>query len=266
MAKPGTTVAKAKINLPVDVNAAMAAEVANIQNRISAASGDRITVTQAKTFKLANGLEVEEFDAVVVDFVAASYYYTESFDRGNIVPPACFSISMEPASMVPSPNSPDPQAGGCAACWANQFGSSGKGKACQNTRLLAVLPTDADISTPLAILKVSPTAIRAFDAHVANVARKHGMPVRAVLTKFSFSEDQYSSVRFTDEGIADKELVLLANERKEEALQRLMTEPNTTAADDVGNKKAAPVRGKAVAKAPARPGATSARKPAGARV
>jgi hypothetical protein len=235
----GTAVARAKINLPVDVNAAMAAEVALLQSRISAPTGDRITVTQAKTFKLANGTEVDDFEAIVIDFVAANYFYKEAFERGNITPPQCFSLSMEPAGMGPSKSSPDPQGVACSSCWANQFGSAGKGKACQNTRLLAIIPTDATVETELSIIKVSPTAIRAFDAHAANVARKHGMPVRAVLTKFSFSEDQYSSVRFTDMGLADKDLVLLANSRKEEAIARLLTEPNVVAAnDDAGNKKA----------------------------
>ena len=231
----------------------MAAEIALIQSRISAPSGDRITVTQAKTYKLANGLEVDEFDAVVVDFVAANYYYTDPFDRGNIIPPACFAISMEPGGMVPSENSPDVQAGACASCWANQFGTNGKGKACQNTRLLAVLPLDADISTPFAILKVSPTAIRAFDSYAGNVARKHSMPVRAMVTQFSFSEDQYSSVRFTEMGFAEKDLVLLANGRKEEALARLLTEPNVVVAEDnIGHKKETAARkppGKAAPKA-----------------
>jgi hypothetical protein len=244
MAVKGTAVAKAKINLPVDVNASMAAEVAEIKKRISAPSGDRITVTQGKTFKLPNGLEVEEFEGVVVDFVAANYYYTESFDRGNIMPPVCFAISLEPASMVPSANSPESQGVACASCWANQFGSAGKGKACQNTRLLGLLPLDADANTPISILKVSPTAIRAFDGHVANVARKHGMPIRAVATKFSFSDEEYASVRFTDMGLADKGLVLEANARKADVMARLLTEPNVVAAnDDIGNKKPA-ARGK----------------------
>ena len=238
----GTVVAKARVNLPVDVNAQMAAEVAAIQNRISAPSGDRITVTQGKTFKLANGLEVEEFEGIVVDFVAANYYYTDAFERGNITPPSCFAISMEPAGMTPSENSPDIQAGACASCWANQFGSAGKGKACQNTRLLAVLPLDADVDTVISILKVSPTAIKGFDAHVSNVARKHGMPVRGVVTKFSFSDDAYSSVRFSDGGLANKDVILMANARKAEAIQRLEVEPNTAAVESAGNK--APVRGK----------------------
>ena len=253
-AKAGTAVARAKINLPVDINALMAAEIANIKNRVGVPSGgDRITVTQAKTFKLADGAEVEEIEASVVEFVAANYYYTESFDRGNIVPPACFSISDEPATMVPSINSPDPQSGSCASCWANQFGSSGKGKACQNTRLLALLPTDADVDTPVAIIKISPTAIRAFDGHVSAVARKRSLPVRAIVTKLSFSDDQYSSVRFTDLGPANKELVALSYSQLEDAKERLNVEPNIAAVESAGNKSPKPAaRGKPPAKAPQR--------------
>ena len=240
VAATGTKVAKAKINSLVDINAAMAAEVANIKNRIGAPSGDRITVTQSKTFKLSDGAEVEEFEASIVDFVSANFYYVDAFDRGNITPPACFSISLEPSTMVPSPNAPDPQAGSCASCWANQFGSAGKGKACQNTRMLALLPTDASADTPMNIIKISPTAIRAFDGHVGNVARKRGLPVRAVVTKFHFSDDAYSSVRFTDMGLADKELVIMASGLKDEAISRLSVEPNVAAADAIGNKPTKP--------------------------
>ena len=233
--KTSTAVARAKINLPVDVNAQMAAEVAEIQKRISAPSGDRIAVTQAKTFRLSNGLEVDEFEGIVVEFVAANYHYENPFDRDNIEAPKCFSISLEPATMVPSANSPEVQAGACSACWANQFKSAGKGKACQNTRLLAILPMDADADTPISILKVSPTAIKAFDAHVASVARKYNKPVRAVTTKFTMSDEEYASVRFTDMGLAPSDLVLVANDRKAEATTRLMVEPDVAASVD-GNK------------------------------
>ena len=97
-----TAVAKAKVNLPVDVNAAMAAEVAAMQNRISAPSGDRITASQSKKFKLPNGLQVETLECVIVDFSAGNMYYDTDFDRDNIVPPKCFALSLEPAILIPS--------------------------------------------------------------------------------------------------------------------------------------------------------------------
>lgn len=233
MATKSTAVAKAKINLPVDINAAMAAEVAEIQKRISAPSGDRISVTQGKTFKLPNGQEVDgPLELVIVDFAAANYYYEGAYDRTNVTPPVCYALGLEPAGLTPSDSSTDKQAGSCASCWANQFGSAGKGKACQNSRLLAVLPTDADADTPLWLIKVSPTAIRAFDGHVASVARSYGLPVRAVVTELSFSEESdYATLRFRTIGPADKDLLMQAQSRKEEAQQRLLTEPEYSAAE-----------------------------------
>jgi hypothetical protein len=249
-AKPSTAVTKAKINLPGDVNAAFAAEMASIQKRIGAPSGDRITVTQSKTLKLPSGVEVEEIDGIIVDFVAANFYYTESFDRNNITPPVCFAIGLEPSGLIPSNNSPDKQTEACAGCWANQFGSSGKGKACSNTRLLAVMATapEADGEYPMYILKVSATAIRSFDGHVGKVAQAFGMPVRGVVTRITLSQDsEYASLRFAVLEPASKELILIAQDRLEDARTRLLTEPDIAPRDTtpaVKGKPKAAVKGK----------------------
>lgn len=238
-------VAKAKINLPADINKEMADEVARLQSRLSAPSGDRIQVTQGKTFKLPNGQEIDgPLPAVIIDFVAANYFYEQAYSRDQVSPPTCFALGMEPAGLTPSPNSPDVQSPACTSCWANQFGSSGKGKACQNTRLLAVIPTDADADTPIWVLRVSPTAIRAFDGYVSTIARKYGAAVRAVVTNIDFSGDaDYATLRFNDAGPVSKDLLMLAQSRKEEALNRLLTEPEITqAAEAPAKSKKAPAK------------------------
>ena len=229
-----TALVKAKVNLPANIQEQFAAEVAALQKRIAAPSGDRITVTQGRTLKLPNGLEVDEIECVVVDFVAANFYYPTLFDRNNIVPPDCFSIGLEPAGLVPSDNSPEKQCEACAGCWANQFKSAqnGRGKACSNTRLLAVLPLDADEDSPIMILKVSSTGLKSFDGHVANVASKYGVPIRGVTTKVTMSDDEYASLRFSviaKLGPKDP-LLAVAQSLKESAMARLLTEPDVTAA------------------------------------
>lgn len=235
-----TAVAKTKSNLPANAKAMFAQELADLQKRISAPSGDRIMVTQGKTFKLPNGTELDELEAVIVDFSAVNLFYTEGFERGQITPPACFSLGFEPAGLTPSDNSPDKQAESCAACWANAFGSAGKGKACQNTRLLALLPPDADVESPLMILKVSPTALKSFDGYVASVARSKGVPVRGVISKVYFSQDtDYASLRFSLIDDAPMELIELANDRLEEARQRLLIEPDISALNAANDKPAA---------------------------
>jgi len=240
-AKIGTAVARAKINFPAEVMAAQAAEILTIMSRVSAPSGNRIIVTQAKTFKLPNGIEVaDSMECVIVDFSSTNLYYTAAFDRGNITPPVCFAVGMEPSMLVPHVTSPDIQSGSCASCWANQFGSSGKGKACQNTRQLAVLPLDATEETPLWIIKVSPTAIRGFDTYVTTIARTHGVPIRAMVTRLYFSEDEYASLRFEEIGGAEKSLALMAQARKDEAQAILLTPPPVTSpGNEAASKKPA---------------------------
>lgn len=235
-AKPAvksTALAKVKSTLPANINEEFAAEIAALQKRISAPTGNRITVTQGKTFKLPNGLEVDEIECVIVDFVAASFYYSKQFDRNNIVPPDCFAIGMEPAGLTPSDNSPDKQCPSCAGCWANQFksASNGRGKACSNARVLAVLPLDADDSTPFMILKVSSTGIPFFDSHIANVVSKFGVPVRGVSTRITMGDTEYASLRFeVIEKLSTKDpLLAVAQATKAAAMQALMTEPDVSA-------------------------------------
>ena len=241
MASAKTAVAKAKTaNLPVDLKSIFAAEVADVAKRISAPSGDRISVTQSKTFKLPNGTELEEMEAVIIDFVAANYYYKGAYDRNNITPPECFAIGLEPSGLVPSDNSPDKQCASCAGCWANQFKSAGNGKACQNTRLLALITPDADVDSPIYTLKVSPTALKSFDGHVAQVVRNFGMPVRGVITRISFSPDSdYATLRFNTLAPAPTDLVMLAQARLTEARERLSTEPDVSALAAANDAKGA---------------------------
>lgn len=253
-------IAKAKPNLPANITASWNEELANLQKRISAPSGDRITVTQSKTFKLPNGQEVDELEGIVVDFVAANRYYTSDFDRNNITPPDCFALGLEPAGLVPSDNSPNKQADSCAACWANQFKTArnGRGKACSNSRLLALLPLDADATTTPWILNVSSTALKSFDGHVMSVVKAYQAPVRGVVTKITFSEDEWASLRFSAVEPISKELLPIVEMARADAQARLLVEPDVSGAKAEQPVKV--VRGAAgAARAPARAPARAAR-------
>ena len=127
----------------------------------------------------------------------------------------------------------------------NQFGSSGKGKACKNMRLLAVLPPDADADTPLWTLAVSPTAIKGFDGFVGSVARTFQMPPISVIASVDFNPNEtFASLTFGDPRPNENLAEHFA--RQAEAKELLMAEP------DVAGFNQAP------AKAGARP---AARKP-----
>lgn len=225
------TKAKPTAGAVVAIQEQLRQEAAGIQNRLGAPGGDVIQVTQDKHFKMPDGTKHPgPLTAVIVDFVSGNFFYEGMFDPNNITPPACFALGVSPTTLSPSDNSPVKQASECASCPMNQFGSDGKGKACKNTRLIALLPVDADDDTPLQILKVSPTAIKAFDAYIASVARATGMPPIGVTTDIYFDDKvSYASLRF---GNPQQNVGLEAMiGRREEARKRLLTEPDTSAYD-----------------------------------
>ena len=247
MAK-STAVAKAKLNLPANVSEQLAAEAASITNRIGSPSGDRIKVTQSKRFRLPSGEEsAGPIEAVIVDFVSMNLYYEGAFDPNDITPPLCAAIGLEPSTLEPFDDATAKQCDTCVACPQNQFGSAGRGKACQNTRLLALLAPDANMDTPLLLLKVSPTALRSFDGYVAQVGRSFNVPPLGVVTEISLDADSdYPSLRFGSPRPATPEQIALAMARRDEARARLTAKPDFNANEvaKAAPKKTATRRGR----------------------
>lgn len=199
-ASTSVAVSKAAAGNIVSIQAALAAQVAGLANRVAPATGIKIRATQDKKFILPDGTTTPgPLELVIVDFATVHNFYEGAFNKDDIVPPGCFAVGMDPKKMFPSANVPNKQAADCQTCPMNQFGSNGKGKACGNGRLLAVMPPDADENTPIWLLQPSATAIKGFDSYVAGVARSHqSMPIQ-VVTTVSFDENEtYAKMVFSD--------------------------------------------------------------------
>ncbi len=234
----------------VSIQEQLRAQAAAAASKIAPAGGNKIRYSKGK-FVLPDGSEAETLDLVVVDFASMNTYYENGYDKDNIVPPSCFAIHPEPKGMIPSANSPDKQCDDCGSCPMNAFGSAGAGKACKNTRLLAVLPPDADADTPMWTLSVPPTAIKGFDGYVGSVLRTFQMPPVAVVTTVSLDPNEdYFKPLFGDARPNDNLEVHFA--RREEAEEMLAVEPDVSS---FGQTKAAPAR----KPAPARKTATARR-------
>lgn len=203
----------------------------SIKTRIQAPSGDKIRITQFKKFRLPTGEETEgPIEAVIVDFVSANVFYKNGFDKDDMGPPDCFAIHPEPSLLVPSANSPDRQSNTCASCPNNQWGTGarGKGKACKNTRVLAVLPADAQPDTAPWILTVSPTGIKGFDEYVRNLAGKEIIPLQLV-TQIGFDKAvDYPSLKFTGQRPLSTDEYPTFEGKLQAARERLLVEPDTT--------------------------------------
>jgi hypothetical protein len=173
-----------------DISASIQSEYKDImdgiQAKLSAPSGNTIRLTQNKKFVLPDGVESDgPLDVVIVGFTSRNVYYSGQFNPNNITPPDCFAEGDNPSLMAPSDKAEMKQAEDCNECPMNQFGSNGNGKACQNQRIIAVLPVgkpDAEIMT----IRVSPSAIKGFDNYVSGLNTKYKVPPFAVVTQVTF--------------------------------------------------------------------------------
>lgn len=252
-AKPGTAVAvKSSSTAVTNIMDTLRKQAETNASRIEPGGGKSIRIGQDKSFTLPDGTKTREaLQLVVVDFVSRNEYYEGTYNPNEITPPACFAIHPEPKQLAPSDNSPDKQSDVCLGCPMNEFGSSptGGGKACKNTRLLAVLPPDADEDTEIWTLKVSPTALKAFDGFVASVNRVFQLPPIGVIVTVGFNPTKdFPSLEFTDPQPNDNVATHFA--RQEEARELLMREPDVSGY--VADKPTKTGRKPAVRKAPAR--------------
>lgn len=223
----------------VNIQDMLRKQAESMSERTSPASGISIRVTQDKQFSLPDGQKTDELEVVIVDFVARNEFYEGAYDKDNMSPPACFAIGVAPNKLTASDNSPQKQADTCAECPMNAFGSAGKGKACKNGRVLAVLPVDADENTPIWLLKVSPTALKGFDGYVQSVARTFQTPPVGVVTKVTFDDNvTYASLRFGD--AVPNENLAVHFARQEEAKELLNQEPDVSGYEAPKPMKAMP--------------------------
>lgn len=237
---------KPKVNTNmVSIREQLAAQAAAMADRISPPSGSKIKLSP-RAMTLPDGTKTPgPLEVVIVDFVAKNAYYPNAFDKDNVLPPVCFAIGEIPAKLAPSPNSPEPQAKTCSECPMNAFGSApnGKGKACKNERLMAVLPPDADADAPLWTISAGPTSIKGFDSYVGNVQRVFQMPPVGVVTTISMADSDYAGTLYGDPqpnaAVGDH------FSRQAEAKALLAAEPDLTGYEPVSAKparKAAPAR------------------------
>lgn len=248
--KTGTALTqRAQVNLPAAVQEAMNADIAAFQQRMSAPVGNRIAVTQDKKFKNAAGEKFDTIRGVIVDFVAKKAFYESDYDKDDVVPPNCFALGFVPHdALEASENSPEVQhQDGCKTCPKNAFKSAanGKGKACKDSYILALLPPDAEEGTPLVTLSLSATAIKPFEKYVRDLARDYGKAPYCFITEFTFDNKMdYASVRCEFSEVAESNLIGLAYSLRDDASKMLGAEPDCSEFEEkvvakrAGSKKA----------------------------
>ena len=163
-----------------------------------------------------------KLDVVILASIFENVYYEGKFDPNTVSSPACYAFAKTQDALKPhelAPNKQGDDNGLCAACWANAWASDPegrRGKACRNTRRLAVIPAqpltaEAVKSAEQAYLKLPVTSVAAYSAHVMQLAEVLKRPPFGVVTTISVLPDPKNQFRVTFNAAAEiKDRELLA--------------------------------------------------------
>lgn len=185
--------------------------------------------------------------AVIVGSLFENVYYEGEYDPDEPRGPSCFAFGAEEKGMAPHPvarEAGSAQEGPCATCPKNEFGSAdkGKGKACKNTRRLALVsagqldangkftPADPESfdTSPLGLMRLPVTSVKGYANFVKNIANGLKRPPHGVATKVKVIPDPKSQYKVTFEPLValDADLRDAINRRRDEA-KPLIEQPYT---------------------------------------
>lgn len=212
--------------------------------------------------------------AVVVSHILENVYYADKFDPDNPSPPHCFAIGTKERELVPHEAAVEAGTaleGPCMSCPNNEWGSAetGRGKACRNSRKLALLAAGSFShqdkleliddeghfeSAELGLLRLPVTSIQAFDSFVQKV---HGslklngkpMPPCGVVARIKVVADPKTQFKVTFDALSEvpKGLLPLVAGRIAEA-NRLLTQPYQMLSEEERAAAAKPAKSRAAQK------------------
>lgn len=155
----------------------------------------------------------ETIKVIVVADAHLNVWYPDAYDPENPAPPGCFAVGPSlqkdaagqvvpgtgEAGLKAHPTSPKIQGGpnghDCATCELNKFGTAetGRGKACGNTRQLAIVMADDPAfrdksELTWAQLAISPTGLAPWGKFVASLAKIEGRPPHGAVIEFGFNK------------------------------------------------------------------------------
>lgn len=159
-----------------------------------------------------------EMAVVILDSVLENVYYEGEYDPDVPQSPMCFAFGRDDKTMAPHKNvveAGNQQCGAsglCNGCEMNEFGSAekGRGKACRNTRRLAMIPAgnfnkggefvmikEAEHfeSTPIGFMKLPVTSVKGYAAFVKQVAGALRRPPHGIVTRIKVIPDAKSQFK-----------------------------------------------------------------------
>jgi len=206
--KPGTAVAKWDEELARQAQIAAGMEESTASGRFFGLEGGILTWNDAP-------IEGNQMAVVILDAVLENVYYDGPYIKGEPQSPHCFAHGRDENTMGPHKSvveAGQAMAPQCKGCEMNEFGTAnvGRGKACRNTRRLAMIPAghltaagklelidDAEHyeSTQIGFMKLPVTSIKGYAAFVKQVAGALKRPPHGIVTKVKVVPDPKSQFK-----------------------------------------------------------------------
>ena len=230
-------------------------------------SGSKFIKTRGGKFTLDGGT-ADKLEVVILDHILENAWYEGRFDPDTPSPPSCFALGREEDELVPHENVAEPVNEKCKGCPYNEFESSdtGRGKACKNTRRLALLSV-ADVENletipdaEIALLKIPVTSVGNWATYVKKLKSSYDVPPLGVLTEITLSPDSKSQFKMSFrmlERIEDGDLIEALFDKKDTIQDDLEAPYQAVDPEERAAKEAKP--GKAHGKAPAKAAAAPAK-------
>lgn len=215
-----------------------------------------------------------EMAVIILDSLLENVYYGGKYDPDNVQPPICFAFGRDEKTIAPhkvvieAGQSMAGSSGQCQGCEMNEWGTAetGRGKACRNTRRLAMIPggtfengrfkafTDEEALQTSAIgyMKLPVTSVKGYAAFVKQVVGALKRPPHAIYTRVSVRPDPNTQFKVVFEPLSQipNELLGVVMQRHDEAKQSiefpytLDREEQAPTSRGRSGKAASPARGK----------------------
>ena len=151
----------------------------------------RISFKSDGTIHIGDNEVANPLPVLIADAAFENALYEGKYEPGKYTAPVCYAVGRDVETMKPHPQAPKPQHADCKSCPLNQFGSSGKGKACKNSVRLICLSgsvTETDVATAEALpCSIPPTSINAWGSYVKGL-RDGGLVPWATITNLKVDQ------------------------------------------------------------------------------
>lgn len=234
--------------IPTSETTAIAKWDEELARQAELAAGMEASTSTGQFFSLKSGqlswndapLPGNQMAVVILDAVLENVFYEGAYDPDTPQGPACFAFGRDDKTMSPHPivvEAGSAQSEACNGCPLNEFGSAdkGRGKACRNTRRLAMIPAGSfnqqgkfelieDIehyeSTAIGYMKLPVTSVKGYAAFVKQVAGALRRPPHGIVARVKVVPDPTSQFKVVFEPLMSlpSELMGAIMTRHEEAM------------------------------------------------